>query len=134
MLPAHRKSGAEEALPSSQINLVDPSGAPKTPTRSPESKPFGGRASGPPVVPSVVLVECLTGTQRADAHINRFLKTSEILERGDPRSGSVDTDIDGVSGEGTKVAEVAAQHVPTRLRGGDDESVDGGALLGLRLQ
>jgi predicted nucleic acid-binding protein len=35
----------------------------------------------PPVVPSIVLVECLTGKQRADANINRFLKTCEILER-----------------------------------------------------
>ncbi len=35
----------------------------------------------PPVVPSIVLVECLTGKQRADANVNRFLKTCEILER-----------------------------------------------------
>ncbi len=35
----------------------------------------------PPVVPSIVLVECLTGKQRTDANVNRFLKTCEILER-----------------------------------------------------
>jgi len=29
----------------------------------------------PPIVPSVVLVESLTGRQRADALTNRFLKT-----------------------------------------------------------
>jgi hypothetical protein len=33
----------------------------------------------PPVVPSVVLVECLAGKQRFDANVNRFLKTCEIL-------------------------------------------------------
>ncbi len=35
----------------------------------------------PPVVPSIVLVECLTGKQRTDANVNRFLKTCDILER-----------------------------------------------------
>jgi hypothetical protein len=34
----------------------------------------------PPVVPSVVLVETLTGRQRADALTNRFLKTCDIVE------------------------------------------------------
>lgn len=35
----------------------------------------------PPIVPSIVLVECLAGKQRTDANINRFLKTCEIVER-----------------------------------------------------
>ena len=35
----------------------------------------------PPIVPSIVLVECLTGKQRTDATVNRFLKTCEIVER-----------------------------------------------------
>lgn len=35
----------------------------------------------PPVVPSIVLVECLTGRQRTDTNVNRFLKTCQILER-----------------------------------------------------
>ena len=35
----------------------------------------------PPIVPSVVLVECLTGKPRTDANVNRFLKTCEIVER-----------------------------------------------------
>jgi hypothetical protein len=35
----------------------------------------------PPVVPSVVLVESLTGRQRPDAVTNRFLKTCDIVER-----------------------------------------------------
>lgn len=34
----------------------------------------------PPVVPSVVLVESLTGRQRKDVLTNRFLKTCEIVE------------------------------------------------------
>ena len=34
----------------------------------------------PPVVPSVVLVESLSGRQRSDALINRFLKTCDIIE------------------------------------------------------
>lgn len=35
----------------------------------------------PPVVPAIVLVECLTGKPRTDANVNRFLKTCEIVER-----------------------------------------------------
>jgi hypothetical protein len=34
----------------------------------------------PPVVPSVVLVESLTGKPRADVNVNRLLKACEILE------------------------------------------------------
>ena len=34
-----------------------------------------------PVVPSVVLAECLTGRQRIDAVTNRFLKGCDIEER-----------------------------------------------------
>lgn len=34
----------------------------------------------PPVVPSVVLVESLSGRQRTDALVNRFLKTCDIAE------------------------------------------------------
>jgi len=34
----------------------------------------------PPVVPSVVLVESLTGRQRHDALVNRFLKTCDVVE------------------------------------------------------
>jgi hypothetical protein len=34
----------------------------------------------PPLVPSVVLVECLSGRQRNDVLTNRFLKTCEIIE------------------------------------------------------
>ncbi|MGH9190716.1 MAG: hypothetical protein ACRD0Q_11945 [Acidimicrobiales bacterium] len=34
----------------------------------------------PPLVPSVVLVESLTGRQRHDALVNRFLKTCDVVE------------------------------------------------------
>lgn len=34
----------------------------------------------PPVVPSMVLVECLTGRQRIDATVNRLLKACDIVE------------------------------------------------------
>ena len=34
----------------------------------------------PPVVPSVVLVECLQGHARRDALANRFLKTCDVVE------------------------------------------------------
>jgi hypothetical protein len=38
-----------------------------------------GTGNWPPVVPSVVLVECLTGDPR-DAPVNRFLKTCDVME------------------------------------------------------
>lgn len=34
----------------------------------------------PPVVPSVVLAESITGRQRNDANVNRLLKTCEVVE------------------------------------------------------
>ena len=34
----------------------------------------------PPTVPSVVLVESITGRQRNDANVNRLLKTCDIVE------------------------------------------------------
>ena len=37
----------------------------------------------PPVVPSAVLVECLTGDRRRDARTNRFLKACDIATRLD---------------------------------------------------
>ena len=35
----------------------------------------------PPVVPSIVLVESLTGRQQSDATVNRLLKTCHIVEQ-----------------------------------------------------
>jgi hypothetical protein len=34
----------------------------------------------PPVVPTIVLVECLTAKQHSGAKVNRFLKTCELVE------------------------------------------------------
>jgi predicted nucleic acid-binding protein len=34
----------------------------------------------PPVVPSVVLAESITGRQRNDANVNRLLKTCDVVE------------------------------------------------------
>lgn len=34
----------------------------------------------PPLVPTVVLAECLTGRQQDDARTNRFIKTCELFE------------------------------------------------------
>lgn len=42
---------------------------------------FRQRSLWPPVVPSLVLVESLTGRQRTDAMVNRFLKTCDVVER-----------------------------------------------------
>lgn len=40
------------------------------------------RARGywPPIVPTVVLVECLTGRPGPDANVNRFLKACDVVE------------------------------------------------------
>ena len=35
----------------------------------------------PPVVPSVVLAESVTGRQRHDANLNRLLKTCDVVEK-----------------------------------------------------
>ena len=42
-------------------------------------------AHRPPVVPAVVLVECLSGRQRADAVVNRFLKKCKVLDAPDEK-------------------------------------------------
>lgn len=34
----------------------------------------------PPLVPSIVLVECLAGKPHTDANVNRFLKACEVVE------------------------------------------------------
>lgn len=34
----------------------------------------------PPIVPSVVLVECLSGRQRTDVLVNRLLKTCDVVD------------------------------------------------------
>jgi hypothetical protein len=39
-----------------------------------------GQDLWPPVVPAIVLVECLQGHAGRDAQVNRFLKTCDIME------------------------------------------------------
>ncbi len=34
----------------------------------------------PPLLPSIVLVECLSGRQRTDAVVNRIVKTCDVVE------------------------------------------------------
>lgn len=41
---------------------------------------FTAEGLWPPIVPSVVLAESITGRQRNDANTNRFLKTCDIIE------------------------------------------------------
>ncbi|MGH1505992.1 MAG: type II toxin-antitoxin system VapC family toxin [Acidimicrobiales bacterium] len=41
---------------------------------------FTAEGLWPPIVPSVVLAESITGRQRTDANTNRFLKTCDIIE------------------------------------------------------
>lgn len=41
---------------------------------------FRNEGLWPPVVPSMVLVESLTGRPRTDANVNRFLKTCDVVE------------------------------------------------------
>lgn len=42
---------------------------------------YRARDLWPPVVPSVVLIECLQGHAARDAPANRFLKTCDLVER-----------------------------------------------------
>ncbi len=41
---------------------------------------FQSEGLWPPLVPSMVLAESVSGRQRTDANINRFLKTCDIVE------------------------------------------------------
>ena len=61
----------------------------------------------PPLVPSVVLVESLSGRQRTDALVNRFLKTCDIVEElpeGVARRAGA---LRGMAGRGSAVDAVA---------------------------
>ncbi len=82
----------------------------------------------PPVVPSIVLVECLTGKQRTDANVNRFLKTCEILERV---SEEVARRAASLRGQAQKGSAVDALVVAAAEPGGDVLSGDLGDLRAL---
>lgn len=80
----------------------------------------------PPVVPSLVLVESLTGRQRTDAIVNRFLKTCEVVERVPQRLARRAASLRAKARQGSAVdALVIAMAEP----GGD---VFGGDLADLR--
>ena len=64
--------------------VLDSGGVSRLARRRPDSAAmiaaFTAEGLWPPVVPSVVLAESITGRQRNDANINRFLKTCDIVE------------------------------------------------------
>lgn len=64
--------------------VLDSGGVSRFSRRRPDSAAmiaaFTAEGLWPPVVPSVVLAESITGRQRNDANTNRFLKTCYIIE------------------------------------------------------
>lgn len=73
----------------------------------------------PPIVPSVVLAESLTGRQRTDALVNRLLKTCDIVEELPQRLARRAGALRALAGQGSAVdAIVVAMAEP------------GGAVLG----
>lgn len=73
----------------------------------------------PPIVPSVVLAESLSGRQRADALVNRLLKTCDIVEELPARVARRAGALRALAGQGSAVdAVVVAMAEP------------GGAVLG----
>jgi len=70
--------------------LVLDSGAVTSLARRDRRRAANARHSGagtpqPTVVPAVVLVECLTGRQRTDAVVNRFLKRCKVVDAPDEK-------------------------------------------------
>jgi len=67
------------------VLVLDSGGATRLARRTTEAlaaiEAFRQEGLWPPVVPSVVLIECLTGKPQTDVNVNRFLKTCDILER-----------------------------------------------------
>jgi len=66
------------------VLVLDSGGVSRLARRRPDAAAliaaFKAEGLWPPVVPSVVLAESITGRQRNDANINRFLKTCDIVE------------------------------------------------------
>lgn len=64
--------------------VLDSGGVSRLARRRPDSvamiAAFKAQDLWPPVVPSVVLAESISGRQRNDADINRFLKTCDIVD------------------------------------------------------
>ncbi len=77
----------------------------------------------PPIVPSVVLAESLSGRQRTDALVNRLLKTCDVVEELSERIARRAGALRSLAGQGSAVdAVVVAMAEP------------GGAVLGSDLK
>lgn len=77
----------------------------------------------PPIVPSVVLAESLSGRQRTDARVNRLLRTCNIIEELPERLARRAGALRALAGQGSAVdAIVVAMAEP------------GGAVLGSDLK
>jgi len=77
----------------------------------------------PPIVPSVVLAESLSGRQRTDALVNRLLKTCDVVEQLPERVARRAAALRALAGQGSAVdAVVVAMAEP------------GGAVLGSDLK
>ena len=73
----------------------------------------------PPLVPSIVLTESLSGRQRTDVHVNRLLKTCDVVEELQERLARRAASLRALAGRGSAVdAVVVAMAEP------------GGAVLG----
>ena len=61
------------------------------------------------VVPAVVLVECLSGRQRTDAVVNRFLKKCKILDAPDEKLARRAGSLRAQAGQGSAVDAVVVE-------------------------
>src|SRR3989440_8995157 len=75
----------------------------------------------PPLVPSVVLVECLSGRPDSDARTNRFLKTCDVRTMPEERLARRAAHIRGLARRGSAVdaVVVAAAEPGGTVCGGD---------------
>jgi len=58
------------------------------------------------VVPTVVLVECLSGRQRTDAEVNRFLKKCKVMDAPDEKLARRAGSLRARAGQGSAVDAV----------------------------
>ena len=91
--------------------LVLDSGAVTSLARRDRRRAANARHSGagtpqPTVVPAVVLVECLTGRQRTDAVVNRFLKRCKVVDAPDEKLARRAGSLRARAGQGSAVDAV----------------------------
>lgn len=65
------------------------------------------RAEWPPLVPSVVLVECLTGDHRRDFEVERFIRSCEVVDT-DQRDARVAARLRTGTGRAHRISAVDA--------------------------